>query len=719
MFIHLLIWTFQFCLLIPKSYSFKTPKHDSLFYYRSRDSVFLTNPFNHTTFYGIYVAGQTITVDIPTSVVNVSDILNWKLVNTNEKRLMFVHKKKPQILIDRQRTKQMNYSGELSDSIIAFGDNEALHVPTISNPSLTKPAHKWNYLELLYFDDKNEEVSVIQSLPWLKDDWKFIKEWKMMDYIHFDDKLYLLIFRSISKAKSKSVTQEISIIRLCLNKGSELISSAVEIHFTDEAFESKKIIDLFFVFLSKPFYNETNPYQVHTITLQPPSNTKAYHIYYIDNFVSKFIETAKKCASGSSNITLLRQHLRFQVGKCRKTLYKSCLTKGNIVPSRNVSLVAAVVFEQPHHTHVNFYAPYKIEIVTLPYPYDLTRILIHVKPLTHSVICEYFVGYAGSPKCDFPYLNSSISSYDISEFDKADFHTNKLPYGAVYVFKETNKILFIPIEVCSRLKTCTQCIMYGLYSGCIWTNSICVSDDQPKNKATLTVDHCFKIINIAPLVFRPSSRTRLTIELDKPLIRASSEYLVIQAGDNLCTNIKRNEVFINCSMRLTKAGKFNINVSLRNDKYADTSILSALSNDKVHIFASDSDYTLIIISVTFSCLIINSFLLIFYYIRKSKRKSNKEHLTRIKKVSPSRKVKQFVGTHSDKKFIKFFVAKKKSGMSAITRVRAPIVSSTMDSLDDSTITNKPSSEKDSLRITMRSEPSRMYPQKKLLSSKRK
>uniref|UniRef100_A0A158P4V8 Sema domain-containing protein n=1 Tax=Tetranychus urticae TaxID=32264 RepID=A0A158P4V8_TETUR len=703
MLIHLLIWTFQFCLLIQKSYSFRNPKHDSLFYYKSRDSVFLTNPENHTTSYGIYVAGQTITVDIPTSVVNVFDILNWKVVNLKRKRLMFVHQNKPYILINQENIREMAYSGKLRGSIIAFGDNEALHVPTIFNPSLTKPIPDWNYIELLHFDVKNEKVSVLRSLPWLKDDWEFIIEWNMTDYIHFDNKLYLLIKRSILN-DDQAVTQEISIIRLCLDKGRELISSAIEIHFTQEAFESNKIIDLLFVFLFKPFYNETNRYQVHTTQLQPSSNTKFYHVYYIDHFVSLFEETANACASSSDDITLLRHHLRSEVVKCKKTSYKSCSNKENIVPSRDVNLDVTGKLSTPLNARYNLRVtvPYKIEFVALPYPFDAASILMHDKPFIFSDICEYYE--ARPPRCMDIGLHS-ISS-DINQFGEANFHTNKRPYGALFVTKEFNQTFFIPTKACSNLKTCTQCIMYGLYFDCIWSNSICARDDQPKNKATLTVDNCFKIINISLLIFDSSAPTILTIELDKPLITASQEYLIIQAGDNRCTNITMNGAFINCSMDLTESGEFNIDVSLRSDRYADTSIISAVSSDKVHIFASDSDYTLIIILVLFLWLIINSFAFIFYY-----GKCNKEHLNRSKKVSRPRKVRRFVGTHSDKKFIKFFDSKK---ISSITRVSARIVSPTMGALDKSAITNKPSSEQGSLWRTMPSEPRKMHPRRKLL-----
>uniref|UniRef100_T1L6C8 Sema domain-containing protein n=1 Tax=Tetranychus urticae TaxID=32264 RepID=T1L6C8_TETUR len=638
MFIHVLIWIFQFCLLIPRAYSFRTTKHDIAFYYKTHDSVFLTNPFNHTTSYGIYVAGQTITIDIPTSVVNVSEILDWKVVSLKKNRLMFVHKNNPYILINQQRIKKMNYSGELSDSIIAFGDNEALHVPTIFNPNLTEPVHKWHYIELLYFDDQSEKVSVMRSLPWLKDDdWKFIKEWKMTDYIHFDNKLYLLIKRSISKQNSQSVIQEISIIQLCIDKGSELISSAVEIHFTRPEFKSNQIIDLIFVFIFGPWDNENDRYQLHTIQYRPSSNTKIYDIYYFRDIISLFAETENECSSASDKSTLLRHYLRSEVGECKKTSRKRCTTKENIVPSKNVIPISRgwyIIYELFPSLIALIH---KIQFFTVPFPHFKRTILMHTNPIVHTAICEYY--FAVSPCSNLGTINSNLLKHP----SQANFYINKHPFGFIYVDKNTNENLFVSIEVCSNLKTCTQCIMYGLYFDCIWSNSICAHDDQPKNKGELTVDNCFKIIQISPSVFKPSLPTRLTIKLDKPLKNDSQEQLVIQAGDNHCTDITIKRSFINCSMHLTKSGHFKIDVSLRSDRYADAAVISAVSTKKVYIDVSKGQYTIAMLFLIF--LVFTTFLLVTY-TNYNKKHGNEflefKRSTRIMKIaSKSMKSKKF------------------------------------------------------------------------------
>uniref|UniRef100_A0A158P4T9 Uncharacterized protein n=1 Tax=Tetranychus urticae TaxID=32264 RepID=A0A158P4T9_TETUR len=644
MFIQLLIWFFKFWLLIELTYSFRTFKHDIASYYKTHDSVFLTNPTSHTTSYGIYVAGKTIIIDIPKSVVNVSEILDWKVVSLIKNRLMFVHKNKPYILIDQQRIKQMNYSGELSESIIAFGDNEALHVPTIFNPNLTKPVHKWNYIELLYFDDQNEKVSVKRSLPWLKDDdWKFIKEWNMTDYIHFDNKLYLLIKRSISNANSQSVTQEISIVQLCLDKGSELISSAVEVHFTRPEFITNQLIDLIFVFLFAPHETEYDRYQLHTTQLESSSNTKIYDIYFLRDFVLLFEETAIECTSASGESTLLRHYLRSEVGGCKKTSQKSCSTMENIVPSRNVSDFFTGTFYNFSLFDTRATFVHKIHFVTLPYPHFKKIILMHTIPLELTAFCEYL-----SSQCLYLFL---INSNFFEMSSQAEFHINKYPFGFNFIDKETNKILFIPIGMCSHLKTCTQCIMYGLYYNCIWSNFFCVPDTQPKNKIALTVDHCFKVIQIFPLIFNSSSPTNLTIKLDKTLdFTDSQEQLVIQAGDNHCTDITRDAFSINCTLNLLESGKFNIEVSLQNDKYADAVMLRAVSVDQVYISVSNGRYIFVLLSLG---LVIGFILLLgfkannkkdsseFLEFRKAAKVIRKVSKTMISKTMSDERIKSF------------------------------------------------------------------------------
>ncbi|XP_025018376.1 uncharacterized protein LOC107370643 [Tetranychus urticae] len=706
-----LITIMQLVLSIEYSYSFKRFKQNRFTYYKAPDSVFLTNPNNHTTSYGIYLTGETITMDIPTSVVNVSDIVNWKVVYLKKDRLMFVHKNKPQILINQKTIEDMEYSGKLTGSIIAFGDNEALHVPTIFNPNLTGPVPEWNYIELLYFDAKNKKVSVKRSLPWLKkDDWEFIKEWKMMDYIHFDDKLYLLIKRSILNEKTKNVTQEISIIRLCLDKGSELISSAIEIRYNRPEFQTNQITGAIFICLT--YYK---PEKILLLITKEASNKSLIHTrYFIDHFVSLFDKTGQECASGANNYTLMRYHLRSEVRSCQKTTYKNCSSNQNTVPSVQLN------FDLILDYHLIFGDADGIigdPIPQIEYAYTSNLTQTHfcyqksgwaqqcIKNLknfnTNSSIHNVEAFFSGYPNPGFAkfllaynslnlndcrHCGQAINRYltclkedNITSVDDLQLHTfiNHRPIGYFRVTKETNKIFTISTfkNYCEGYKSCTHCIMYGMIESCIWSDSICKKD---MNSVKQTVDICFKIARISPLLFNSSSPGTLTIGFDRPLnLNDTQEYLDIKAGPhNHCTNItpNHNRSIFNCSMRLSESGKFKISVSLQNDRYADTISISALSTENVDIVAPEADYLPIIISLFSGATLIS---LIIIYVRFKKQQSKdpiKDSNTNIRKFSDS---------------------KEKQGsaeaINAVTRVEAQIISSAMKTTKDSMIQKEPSS----------------------------
>uniref|UniRef100_A0A158P4Z2 Uncharacterized protein n=1 Tax=Tetranychus urticae TaxID=32264 RepID=A0A158P4Z2_TETUR len=633
MLIENLITIFQLVISIDYSYSFKRFKQNHLTYYKAPDSVSFRSEDN-LTWCDIYVAGQTITMYIPTSVVNFSEIVNWKVVNLDKNQLMFVHKNKPQILINQKTIKEMEYSGELSGSIIAFGDNEALHVPTIFNPNLTGPVPEWNYIELLHFDDKNAKVSVLRSLPWIVDDWKFIREWQMTDYIHFDDKLYLLIKRSIWNEKAAKITQEISIIRLCLDKGTELISSAIEIRYNRPEFQTNQITGAIFICLT--FYK---PEKILLLVTKEASNKSLVHTrYFIDDFISLFDKTGQGCASGASNYTLMRYHLRSEVRSCLKTTYKNCSSNKNTVPSvqlnfdriwpyhfifaRGISDNPPLEYDynyslnQTHFCHESYgymicieihknfnqdNSIQKVEAFFFGYPLlRLHLIYINVR-LNESKTCN---------QLNHTFLSCYRSNYTIIDDGHLHNYFNHRPPGFFGVTKHTNRIFYEVYNLCNLYESCIHCMMYGESTNCIWSDSIC---EKKIDNDTRTVINCFKVDRISPLMFNSSSPETLTIEFDKPLnLDDTQEYLDIKAGPhNYCTNIKpyHNGSIFNCSMRLFESGKFKINVSIQNDRYADAITLSALSTEKVDIVVSKGHFWLLLL---FLPLLFGSFLLITY-----------------------------------------------------------------------------------------------------------
>uniref|UniRef100_A0A158P4X5 Uncharacterized protein n=1 Tax=Tetranychus urticae TaxID=32264 RepID=A0A158P4X5_TETUR len=705
-----LITIMQFFLSIEYSYSFRRFKHTQFNYYKALDSVSFRSAANLPS-YDIYVAGESITILIPTSVVDLSDIFNWKVVNLKKDRLMFVHKNKPQILINRTTIRPMKLkpgTNPLTGPIIVFSDNEALHVPTIINPNLTEPFPKWNYIELLYFDDEDEEVSVIRSLPMLaNDDWKFIKEWKMMDYIHFDDKLYLLIKRSIWNEKTASVTQEISIIRLCLDKGSELISSAIEIRYNRPEFQNNQITQAIFICLS--YYIPEKIFLL--ITHKTLNQTLIHKRYFFNDFVSLFDKTGKEYASGANNYTLMRYHLRSEVRSCQNTTFKSCSSNENIVPSVELN------FTQIWDYHFIF-ADGMSDLTGLEYAYDHTQNETHFCHQRigygYKQICieidknfnqddsiqnveVFFFGYPfywlylsynnvrlnESRRCG-QYKYSGLPCYKNDEKSKDDiqlhYYFNHRPFGFFHVTKDTNRAFRTLLDHCVDYVSCNYCMMYGQNMDCIWSNSRCeIRKDQ---NVTQTVNYCFKITSISPLMFNSSSPETLTIELDKPLeLKVPKDYYVIKAGPhNHCTNIKPNHngLIFNCSMRLSESGKFKISVSLQNDRYADAISMSALSAEKVDIVAPEveHEYSSIIILLFLGSLLISFLLIVYSRYKKQqfKKRSTYYSYKNKRKFSNSKKQREYFETTS-----------------AITRVKAQILPSKMNTTNETTIETRPSS----------------------------
>uniref|UniRef100_A0A158P4W4 Sema domain-containing protein n=1 Tax=Tetranychus urticae TaxID=32264 RepID=A0A158P4W4_TETUR len=639
MFISYFLLTIVLCLFSEIAYSFRTPKHDMIFYYKTPSNVFLTNQNNKTTYYGIYLAGKTIYINVPKSVVNVSDLVNWKVINVDKDRLMFVHQNIPRILIERKTIKNMTYSGKLTGPIIAFGDDEALHVPTILNPHLTEPPVDWNYLELLRFDVESEKVSVIGRLPAFQDDWKYIAIWKMTDYIHFESKLYLLIMRIIWNEKTANFTQEISIMRLCLVKGIELISSVVEMHFTRPEFNTNELHDVIFVHFAGLYNGDTVSKSFYLCTTQHLSNQGAMIVYYyFDNLFPLFEQTAKSCSSGAKGVTLLYHHLRSEAGECEKTIHESCVTKGNIVPSMDISNLA-VTGKQSSTSYTDKNQVLKMHNIVVPFPFNYNYLFIYTRfGLLEPIVLQQIEYNASTTDSQF---KTNLSGTNIAGVVKA-FHINKHPFEGYYLTNVYNQVRIVwNLPLCSRLTTCTQCFMYGSSIDCVWSNSICTNATiihQPKTKIESNSNNCFKVINISPLIFNPSLPKTLTIILDAPLlINKTQETFTIRAGPhNRCTNIKTNGAVIECSMKLVESGEFNIVLNLVNDNYADVYSIGAVSVDKVTISAPNATNTFAIIFILSASLLLSVFLLLAY------KKWNKQRLDRLKIFAALKKATKHV-----------------------------------------------------------------------------
>uniref|UniRef100_A0A158P4T5 Sema domain-containing protein n=1 Tax=Tetranychus urticae TaxID=32264 RepID=A0A158P4T5_TETUR len=603
MFIQHIIKILELFLCINYLHSFKrAPRHNVLSYYKTMNNVYLADPYNHNTTYRIYVAGVTITIDIPASVAKTSDIVNWKVINFDKAELMFVHNNIPQILINQKTIKNMKYSdtNPLTGSIIALGDNEALHVPTIINPQFDSQNSVWNYLELLRFDAKNMLVETIEKLPWLfADDWKYVSEWKMTDYFHHEDKLYLLIVRALKdEFILGGIKREISIIRLCLNKGSRLISTATEIHYTRPLFINLRIGEVLFDLDAKTLPNEI---MLLVQIISPKNDFFYYRRHYIKSFSQLFDTSGMECSKNDATMTSnrLRWHLRSR-RKCDRFSYSPCginnkyyITAYDII---NIVIDDYTGFENNKSSNIL----YPINISLLYY--------LHTFDQSKSLVCYKYMGLT----CELIFDPQTFKP----ENDWGErFFLNQRPLLSFIVAKGSEEISRSPLVYkCHNIKNCKDCIMFGLFFDCIWSNSACIYDNQTKNKNIVALNKCFRIVDFSPSIFNSSSSNILKVTLDDlPAINKAEEIIIKAGPNNYCPIIKIDKKVISCIMDISESGKFQIEAHVVNDAFADVSVVSAVSINMAHIIASDNKTTIVIIILT---VVINACLLLVYIAYK-------------------------------------------------------------------------------------------------------
>uniref|UniRef100_A0A158P4T0 Uncharacterized protein n=1 Tax=Tetranychus urticae TaxID=32264 RepID=A0A158P4T0_TETUR len=363
----------------------------------------------------------------------------------------------------------------------------------------------------------------------------------------------------------------------------------------------------------------------------------------------------------------MRYHLRSEVRSCQQNTYKNCSSNENIVPSVELnftqisdyhfifadgeSLNPSIEYAYNHSLNETHFCHQRSgmqkECIEIHKNFNNDSSIQNVEALFLGYPIDQFglmynsLRFSEGRRC-YQYNNTYLTCFKNDGFEQfindmqLHWYSNHRPLGHLQATKNTNKIIIkILSDFCGKLKSCTHCLMHGVIEDCIWSNSRCEKDiDSVKQ----TVDYCFKIARISPLMFNSSSPETLTIELDESLdFDDTQEYLVIKAGPhNHCTNIKPNHngLIFNCSLQLSESGKFKISVSLINNKYADT--ISTHSTEKVAIVAPEDDYLPIVI-LFFSGLFL--ILLIIVYLRSKKQQSKgpkKVSTSKISKFSDSK-----------------------------------------------------------------------------------
>ncbi|XP_025016812.1 uncharacterized protein LOC112538956 [Tetranychus urticae] len=442
----------------------------------------------------------------------------------------------------------------------------------------------------------------------------------MTDYIHFDNKLYLLIKRNIWKKEIFDFTQEISIIRLCLDKGRELISSAVEVRYAHPEFQNSQIIEAIFKLR-----------MVHNHDVFRTSNFGRRRPHFSDMF--DMVE--EMFASADKSVDLLQYHLRSESIECEKCTHEPLPVGQNFITSfdatEKVHVSAYYIICEQTHGNQNYFVQH--QAITFAHPFE-RRLFLHIQ----NSLSEYILSSPCYEAFDWHYCQSIEAMEQKWKRLNIDVRhqvfVNQRPFGVFFITKKSHEIMFFNFDfICEGLNNCLDCVMYGFYFNCVWSHETptppkCIYDDQPKHKTALTNNHCFKIIHFSPSVLYSSLQQTLSIKLNTPFqMDNSEESLVIHTGpDNYCTNIIMNGLNIQCLMNPLKGGKFNIEINLMNDKIADVSVISAVSTEmvQINVLESECDNSSTIIITLFSCLFLILCLFIAY------KTCDKEKLTRIR-----------------------------------------------------------------------------------------
>lgn len=87
------------------------------------NSVYIRSPAKKDGAYGVHVTGATSRIGLYGKIVRKREIINCKVINIKKHRLMFSYGNEAEILANQKHLIKISYSGNLSDSIIAFGIN--------------------------------------------------------------------------------------------------------------------------------------------------------------------------------------------------------------------------------------------------------------------------------------------------------------------------------------------------------------------------------------------------------------------------------------------------------------------------------------------------------------------------------------------------------------------------------------------------------------------
>uniref|UniRef100_T1KDY7 Uncharacterized protein n=1 Tax=Tetranychus urticae TaxID=32264 RepID=T1KDY7_TETUR len=536
--------------------------------------------------YTVYVAGKKTTIKVP---ANVEDdqykIVNWKVMNTDSARLLYISDGSAYIMIGYFDAikKKLTFPHANIGSIIVLGNNEAIHIPTIVNPNSVQTNITWNYFELLYFDEMEETIKIIEKIPWLdQDDWKYILEWKMLDHITIGTKMYILLKRKLKRFIGSQIepVNELFIIRLSLNVSDRFLESAVELNIR----ESIDIYQAQFVIAFNASEKER-----YSVIIQ--GKHEAGHDISYRNFMPKLEASFDAVVTSCKETNVcnqMHQHLRSNSFVCNS----NCPFGEQLYPTGTLKLLykkfASIPFNATFRTYNAGYADVYYNFVYFSENQFWSCVF---KTLT-SVSCSQKVEFAGQHTVDpildvFSgktfYYNGSGSAKTLSSID---------PYP------------------CARFANCADCIMYGFTFECKWTDMKCLYKPSLVYNRKHIINNCLTIVSFSPDNLQEAVNIlKIEFEGASPKLDNGLEKISIFAGpDNGCVNIKIDGKNLTCELNLLTSGNFTLNLTLYNDAYLDSTAITAISSKTIVIEANvNLGFTLVTLLSTLVILSIGIF----------------------------------------------------------------------------------------------------------------
>uniref|UniRef100_T1KDY6 Uncharacterized protein n=1 Tax=Tetranychus urticae TaxID=32264 RepID=T1KDY6_TETUR len=572
--------TLLFIFLVKMTVSSKYFKQYVLASHKVNHQVFpsetiLTN-INTSTSYAVYVAGEVFSIKVPASVEDDPyKIINWKVINSNPNRLMYISGTEAYIMINQVFKKKLDYPKGIIHSIIVLGNNEAIHIPTIVNPNSVQTNITWNYFELLHFDEKKEKIKIIEKIPWLdQDDWKYILEWKMLDHITIGTKMYILLKRKLKRFIGSQIeaADELFVTRLSLNVSDRFLESAVELNI-------RVSIDIY----QAQFLIAFNASEKHRYSVVILGKHEAGHDISNRNFMPKLEASFDAVVTSCKETNVcnqMHQHLRSNSFDCNS----NCPFGEQLYPTGTLELLI-----------------HKLRKVI---PINATLLTYNVDYADVKFTLFYF--YEGKLVfCEFKdFLHDSCYPLDgVKEEYIADLFLDVISGKFILLIGSGSaRTLDLFAEYhCERFYNCADCIIYGLTFGCIWTGMTCKQHEpfQALKIREYTINYCFTIVSFSPDYFKEEVNI-LTIEFEETFgIKKRVEKIFISAGlENDCVNISLGNSNLTCKFNLWTSGNFILYVSLYNDAFLDSTPITAIPSKTVVIEANvNLGFTLAVLSI--------------------------------------------------------------------------------------------------------------------------